>query len=67
MTIKLNNETTRLPEEDMTVEGLLAWKGVNPNGTAVAVNGRLVKRESWNAVRLSDDDDVVIISAAFGG
>lgn len=67
MTIRLNNEKTRLPEEGMTVADLLEWKGIRINGTAVAVNGSLASRDKWNVTKLSDNDDVVVISAAFGG
>jgi thiamine biosynthesis protein ThiS len=36
-------------------------------GTAIAVNNALVRRAVWQSTPLKDDDDVVIIKAAYGG
>ena len=67
MHIRLNNEIIALPDSNMTVKELLKSREINEQGTAVAVNGRLVERKSWDNAVLGENDDVVIISAAFGG
>lgn len=67
MNIILNNIPTPLPNDYMTIEDLVKWRGVKPMGTAVALNDRIVRKESWCITRLSDLDRVTIISAAFGG
>lgn len=67
MNIILNNIPTPLPNDYMTIEDLVKWKGVKPSGTAVALNDKIVRKENWMLTRLSDLDRVTIISAAFGG
>lgn len=67
MNIILNNIPTPLPRDYMTLEDLLEWKGVRLMGTAVALNDRIIRKDSWSTTRLSDLDRVTIISAAFGG
>lgn len=67
MNIILNNIPTPLPSDYMTIEDLAKWKNIKPTGTAIALNDKIVRKESWNLTRLSDMDRVTIISAAFGG
>lgn len=67
MNIILNNIPTPLPKDYMSVEDLVKWKGVKPIGTAVAINDKIIRKESWPLTRLSELDRVTIISAAFGG
>lgn len=67
MNIILNNIPTPLPREYMTVEDLVEWKGIKQNGTAIALNDKIIRKDSWNLTRLSDLDRVTVISAAFGG
>lgn len=67
ITVRINNEAVSLPEDNMTLRRLLEWRGVPEGGTAAAVNGRLVPRSKWDSVMMNPDDDVVVISAAFGG
>ncbi len=67
MTVKINHETVSLPEGLTTLGETLRWKGVPDGGTAVALNGRLVPRSRWDATALDQNDDIVVISAAFGG
>ena len=67
MHIKLNNETVALPSDTKTISDLLKWRGISEQGTAVALNGRLAERTKWDITDLKDNDDVVIINAAFGG
>ncbi len=38
-----------------------------PPGVAVAVNGEVVRRANWAAVRLADGDTVEIVKALQGG
>ena len=46
---------------------LLPAIGTDDKGKAVAVNNRVVPRTSWGEHRLSDGDNVTIITAAYGG
>jgi sulfur carrier protein len=67
MIIKINNEVLETPSENMTLREMLAWRGVKEAGTAIAVNDRLVSRTLWDVEKLSENDNVTLISAAFGG
>ncbi len=67
MKIKVNNEIVELSGPMVTVNELLALREVSPNGTAVAVNDRLVPRGKWDTFKIEENDDVTLVSAAFGG
>lgn len=67
MVIKLNNEVVNTPTDDMTVLDLLKWRNVHETGTAVAINSQIISQSKWDTTKLQNDDDVLVISAAFGG
>ena len=67
MNIQFNDQPLKLPTNWMTISDLIQWKGINPQGTAVALNDKLVTRNQWTVKRLSEGDRITIISAAFGG
>lgn len=63
MKIKVNNE-----EREIAVDtNVSAIVGSDTAGTAVAVNGGIVKKPDWETTMLHDGDDMVIIKAAYGG
>lgn len=67
MVVILNNEVTTPPTGDVTLRELLEWRHIPLQGTAVALNDKLVKRSQWDTIYLKDNDNIVVISAAFGG
>ena len=67
MRIILNNTPLNLPDDFMTIEQLLQWKNINPAGTAVAINNKIIKKDIWDTVKFENNDSVTIISAAYGG
>lgn len=67
MKIIFNNSPLELPLHDATLGWLIEWKGVAAGGMAVAVNNKLVVRSKWDTFQLHEGDNVVVISAAFGG
>ena len=67
MNIILNSQLTPLPSDTMTVEDLVKWKNFKTQGTAIAVNDKIIRKENWKITKLSDLDRVTVISAAFGG
>lgn len=67
MYIKLNNEIIEIPSSITTLGQLLELKQIATGGTAVALNGRLVERKLLDMTELNENDDVIIITAAFGG
>lgn len=67
MNIILNNLPTKLPDGYMSVEDLAEWKGIKKQGTAIAVNDIIVKKDGWKLTKLNEFDRVTVISASFGG
>ena len=50
-----------------TIAALLAENRLAPAMTAVMINGEVVRRSQWDAVRLKEGDAVELIVAAAGG
>lgn len=67
MRIHINNNPKVIEETELSVSGLLEILGIKDNGTAVAVNERLIKKTDRLSTMISDGDDITIITAAFGG
>lgn len=67
MTIIYNNETLKLPQDNMTISELAKWKEIPSQGAAIALNDTLIKKNSWETTELKDMDKVIVITAAFGG
>ena len=67
MTLIINGTYEHLSPDTLTVGELAGIKGITTAGTAIAVNGRLVKASNWDTVSLKDGDSLTIISAAYGG
>lgn len=65
MNIFLNNLPTKLPSDYMTVQDLAEWKGVEPMGTEIVVNDKIVRNEQWPITNLKEFDRVAIVSATF--
>ena len=49
------------------MRALADLQGLGPSGSAVAVNGRVIRRADWDATVLNGGDKVLIIKAAYGG
>ena len=67
MTIFVNNNPLELPNDFMTLEDLVKWKNIPTQGTAIALNEKLIKQQQWSVIKLNNLDQVTVISAAFGG
>ena len=67
MKIYLNNQLIDLPNDYMSVQDLLKWKNISEQGTAVALNDKLLLKKDWPIKYLEDLMRVTVISAAFGG
>lgn len=67
MTIIYNDIPTNLPQESMSLSNLAEWKKLPSQGTAIALNDRLVKKDKWDVTILNPMDRVTVITAAFGG
>ena len=66
MQIKVNGESKELPS-DQTIADLLASLELNPQQVAVEVNLDLVPRESHAEHKLSDGDEVEVVTLVGGG
>lgn len=67
MEIIINSRKKHIPDST-TVENLMEILEVGkPKGLAVAVNKKIVPRESWGNTTLQDSDEVIMIKAAQGG
>ncbi len=67
MTITLNSKERELAHP-VNVATLLEQENLlGKGGVAVAVNGAVVRKPDWETRLLADGDDVLIISAAYGG
>jgi sulfur carrier protein len=64
--ITVNGEPAELPEP-ATVAALVAARRSGHARVAVAVNGDVVPRSTWEATRLSPGDDVEVLAPTAGG
>lgn len=67
MFLIINNITESVPEDIRTVEDVLNWKQIPLDGTAVALNDKLVLARNRVLTKVKDGDRLIIITAAFGG
>lgn len=67
MIIYFNNEPLKLSNTNMTLADLVKMKDIPSQGTAIAINDKLVKQDQWSVKTLNDQDRVTVITAAFGG
>lgn len=67
MTITLNNESTRLEGQSLSVRELLAAKGWSFPLIIVRVNGVLVPRDRWDGAMVNDGDSVDALHLVSGG
>lgn len=66
MIVKINNEVC--PVKDGTkLSDIAAMRGACVPGVAIALNGRVIRRETWSVTEINDADDIIIIHAAYGG
>lgn len=66
MIVTINNETCVLKSE-CTIAQIAQMKNSMGGGTAIAVNGKIVRRQDWDYSTVKEGDDILIIKAAYGG
>jgi sulfur carrier protein len=68
LTISVNGQSRELPEGTRVTELVALVTGrAQPGGVAVAVNGRVVPRSSWETAVLAPGDAIEIVQAVQGG
>ena len=66
MKLIVNGEPQEQPD-DANLADVVAALTRAPSGVAVALNGVVVPRGSWNNTTLADDDSVEVLTAVQGG
>ena len=66
MTVWLNGERRQVDDGATIAQAVAAW-GVPERGVAVAVDGEVVPRASWQAVALVDGAQLEVLTAVQGG
>lgn len=67
MTISFNNQTLEVEDRMVLSDFVFQQVGEKQNGIAVAINGEVKPKISWEDVQLNEQDDVLIIKATQGG
>lgn len=68
MNIKLNGEDILLADQ-MSLNDFVSGhlNGKEPRGIAVALNDKIIPRQMWESVTISENDSVEIVHAVQGG
>jgi sulfur carrier protein len=66
MTIVVNGEP-RQAAGPMTLADAVALLTAAPTGVAAAVNGEVIRRVAWPQTRLTEGDEVEVVTAVQGG
>ncbi len=61
------NDTEKQVADGITLAELLVELQVPEKGTAVALNDKIARKDTWTQIALSPNDKILIISAAYGG
>jgi sulfur carrier protein len=61
------NRTPVAIDAETTLAELLAREGIAPEGTAVAIDNKVVPRTAWNTTRLQEGAKLTVIRAVCGG
>lgn len=66
MTIIINSRPVDVPD-GISLAELASIRQIPSKGTAIAVNSRHVPRDKWTETKLQPSDNVLVISASYGG
>lgn len=65
--VSVNGQTIEVTPDLEMLDKFLQWRRIPAAGTAVAINGKIIKKENWCITRLKVNDSLMIISGAYGG
>ncbi len=65
MQVIINNKSAEV--KATTVQELHAELGLPQKGVAIAIANKMVPRTEWESTSLQENDNIVVIKAAFGG
>lgn len=66
MKIKVNGKAIEVME-GTTVGSVPALAGISPEGIAIAVENKVIRKADWDTAELNDGDRVTVIKAVCGG
>lgn len=66
MKVYINQNKTEVPE-GTTVKELLDLQQIAAEGTAIAIDNKLIPKSEWSNRTLTDGDKITLIRATFGG
>ena len=66
MKVYINQNETEVPE-GTSVKELLDLQQIAAEGTAIAIDNKLVPKSEWSNRTLADGDKITLIRATFGG
>ncbi len=66
MTIYINQKEIEV-QDNISVKELLDMQQIAIEGTAIAIDNKLVPKNEWNDRILTDGNKITIIRATFGG
>ncbi len=67
MKVRINGVDERISEANLTLEQLIADRGLSPKKVVIELNLSIVSREQWPQVTLQDSDSIEIVSFVGGG
>lgn len=67
MTISINNQATEVEAQTVLSNVVFQQIGENSRGIAVAINGQVIPKDSWQETPVGENDDILIIKATQGG
>lgn len=68
MELKINQQIKNFNAESLSIQSLLDLEiPQKQNGIAVAINNTVVPKTKWNEFFVSENDDILLISATQGG
>lgn len=67
MTITINNKQVELGAQEVLQQIVFDEIGENAKGIAVAINGQVIPKDSWQETPVRENDDILIIKATQGG
>lgn len=67
MLIRINGKPATMPDSKMTLEELVAGRGLSPERIVVELNLQIVPRAQWSLTIVQDNDQVEIVSFVGGG
>src|SRR5947209_18340217 len=63
----INQQPCEFSDPTVDVSTLLQSRGVKPDSVALAINGHVVPRRTWPAVKLTEGDRVELVKVVAGG